>query len=155
MALLATEKDRLFRIYREEAEEILRQIDSFLSVFSVGAIFSFSENEKKQAEYRQGYHRLLSSLLACIEKSDAATLELTELLQKSDSVEQAEHIGELHEYFEVYRMYRDAILSYMNETEPYMTEDEDNLRLDRNLLQRKLLVLRQETLTFQSIFSKI
>lgn len=141
------------RIYQEEAKKLLLQIDSFLSAFEQISVFSFSENDKKQAEYRQHYENLLSSLLTFIEKNDAATLELTALLQKSDSVEQVKHMTEFGAYFEGYQTYRLALLSFMTDTEAYMS-DEKSVRLDRNLLQRKLLILRQATLTFEDVFCK-
>ena len=112
----------LCRNFCEEMQAITHESDQFLAQFHTEERVRFSDVAKIKARHLEPYSRLLTSLLASLEKSDALALRLSALLASADCPDAIEHMPRIEALFSAYEQYRAQVSEYLAQTQRYWTD---------------------------------
>ena len=108
--------------FREEIARITHETDQFLTKFQTKERFLFSNAEQIKKSYLGPYGRLVTSLLASLERSDRLALQLSALLKSTDAVDAIEYMPRIEELWRAYEQYRSHISTYLEQSGRYWTD---------------------------------
>ena len=109
----------LCRDFCEEIATVTHETDRFLAQFHTEERFRFSDSEQIKKQYLEPYGRLLTSLLASLERSEAHALRLSALLASTDCAEAVEYMPRVEQLWLAYEQYRNDVTHYLSTSQQY------------------------------------